>query len=161
MTKGGQLICIFCSDLRQFICIFCSDLGTHSVIMILVAMAREFLCSSFYLRVASSAAAICFNIVNMTRGLLTCLFWTAMAVGWVAISILSLAFDFIWGVTSVWFSTFGVWQTLVMIPIMTSVFVLGIIACYFGRSFGNFAMFFLKPIIRLMHSLARVCLGLL
>jgi len=97
----------------------------------------------------------------MTRGLLTCLFWTAIAVGWVVITIVSLAFDFIWGVASAWFSTFGVWQTLVMIPIMTSVFVLGIIACFFGRRFGKFVMFFLKPTIWLMHSLARVCLAFL
>jgi len=148
------------------ICMFFSTFCTSYVIINGMSPAVEFLRSiamgfCFYLRTAAQAAAIICNIVNMTRGLLTCLFWTAMAVGWVAISILSLAFDFIWGVTSVWFSTFGVWQTLVMIPIMTSVFVLGIIACYFGRSFGKFAMFFLKPIIRLMHSLARVCLGLL
>ena len=97
----------------------------------------------------------------MTRGLLTCLFWTAIAVGWVAITIVSLAFDFIWGVASVWFSTFGVWQTLVMIPIMTSVFVLGIIACYFGRSFQHCVAFFLNPIGWLMRTLARFVFRLL
>jgi len=85
------------------------------------------------------------------------LFWTAIAVGWVVITIVSLAFDFIWGVASAWFSTFGVWQTLVMIPIMTSVFVLGIIACYFRHC----AAFFLNPIGWLMRTLARFVCSLL
>jgi len=97
----------------------------------------------------------------MTRGFLTCLFWTAIAVGWVVFSILSLAFDLIWGVASVWFSTFGLWQTLVMISIITSVFVLGIIACYFGCIFQQGAACFLNPTIWLMRTLARFFLGLL
>ena len=98
----------------------------------------------------------------MTRGLLTCLFWTVIAVCWVVTSLLSLAFDAVWVVASAWFNTFGFWQTFVLIPILTGTFILGCLICYFCNNFlRRAAWLVISATTRVWIAFARLVLAML
>jgi len=66
----------------------------------------------------------------MTRGLLTCCFWTTVTLAWVLWTLLALALECTWEVVSFFFSIFGWWQTLLLIPIVFCVFCTGMLACF-------------------------------